>query len=291
MKRILREPLFHFLLIGAALFAAHRLTNRAPKPGVRQIVVSPGQIEHLANAFARTWQRPPVEAEVKGLIEAYVREEVLSREAMKLGLDQNDVIIRRRLQQKMEFIADDLSASVVPDEAELARYLTNHPDAFRQDQRFTFRQVYFNPDKRGDQLEADVARVLAELKTKGAQAETSELGDPSLLPPALANEPQRTLESSFGSEFAAQLRKLPLGEWIGPVPSGVGVHLVLVEQRAEGRVPALADVRDQVQREWENERRMAANRKFLEELLKQYQVRIEWPKVAANHEKWAGVRK
>jgi PPIC-type PPIASE domain len=274
MNRILREPLLHFLLLGAALFVGYRLLNRAAPAGAQQIVVSPGQIEHMLATFVRTWQRPPAEDEVKGLIDAYVREEVLAREAMKLGLDQNDVIIRRRLQQKMEFIADDLSAAVTPDDAQLARYLAAHPDTFRQDQQFTFRQVYFNPEKHGDQLDADVARLLAELTAKGAGAETSELGDPSLLPPALVDEPLRGIENGFGGEFAAQLQQLPVGRWSGPVPSGVGMHLVLLDQRVAGRVPALAEVRDRVRREWESEHRREASRKLLEALLKQYEVTI-----------------
>ncbi len=276
--KLLREPLFHFLLLGAALFVGYRLTNRAPEIGTQQILVSPGQIEHMVNTFARTWQRPPDELEVKGLIDQFVREEIFSREAMKIGLDKDDVIIRRRLQQKMEFIAEDFAASLAPTEAELAAYFEKHPDAFRQDQKLTFRQVYLNADKRGDKLEADAAQMLAELKAKGAQADTSELGDPSLLPPALVDEPQRGIESSFGIEFAAQLAKLPAGEWSGPIQSGLGRHLVFIEQRTEGRVPALADVREQVLREWENERRTETNHRFLGELLKQYEVTIQWPK-------------
>lgn len=279
--KLLREPLLHFVLLGAALFAGYHFLNREPQAGPQQIVVSPGQIEHMVGTFARTWQRPPNDDEIKGLIDQYVREEVFAREAMKLGLDQDDVIIRRRLQQKMEFIADDFAAGIEPTEEELAAYLAKHPDAFRQDQRVTFRQVYFNPDKRGEKLAADAAQMLADLKAKGAQAGSSELGDPSLLPPALANEPQRGIESSFGGEFAAALAKLPAGEWSGPVPSGLGTHLVFIERRTEGRVPALDEVRAQVQREWASERRTETNRKFLDELLKQYAVTIEWPKADA----------
>lgn len=278
--KLLREPLLHFVLLGAGIFAGYHFLNREPQAGPQSIVVSPGQIEHMVTTFGRSWQRPPTADEIKGLIDQYVREEVFAREAMKLGLDQNDVIIRRRLQQKMEFIADDFAAGITATDEELATYLAKHPDSFRQDQRITFRQVYFNPDKRGDKLAAAAAQVLADLQAKGAQADASELGDQSLLPPALANEPQRGIENSFGSEFAAALTKLPVGEWSGPVPSGFGLHLVYIEQRTEGRVPALAEVRDQVEREWTSERRTVTNRQFLDELLKQYAVTIEWPKAA-----------
>jgi PPIC-type PPIASE domain len=278
--KFFREPLVHFVLLGAAIFTAYQLLNRESPAGPQSIVVSPGQIEHMVGAFVRAWQRPPNDDEVKGLIDQYVREEIFAREAMKLGLDQNDVIIRRRLQQKMEFIADDFAAGLEPTEAELAAYLAKHPDDFRQDQRTTFRQVYLNPEKRGDKLAAEAAQMLADLKAQGAQADTSELGEPSLLPPALANEPQRGIENAFGGEFAAQLAKLPVGEWSGPVPSGFGSHLVFLEQRTAGRVPALAEVRAQVEREWVNERRTETNKKFLDALLKQYAVTIEWPRTA-----------
>jgi parvulin-like peptidyl-prolyl isomerase len=278
MKKILHEPLLHFALLGALLFAAYSFLNREPAADPQRIVVSPGQIEHMITTFVRTWQRPPSDAEMKGLVDQYVREEVLSREAMKLGLEQNDTVIRRRLQQKMEFIAEDLAATAEPTEADLAAYLAKHPDAFRQDQQLTFRHVYLNPEKRGDQLDADVAKLLGDLKAAGAQADISRLGDPTLLEHAFRNESQRRVEADFGAEFAAKLASLPLGEWAGPVLSGFGTHLVLVEQRTEGRSATLDEVRSQVRREWENARRLETNAKFLETLLQQYEVTIEWPK-------------
>jgi hypothetical protein len=276
VKRFFHEPLLHFALLGALVFAAHGFINREPAADAQRIVVSPGQIEHLFTTFARTWQRPPSGVEMKALVDQYVREEVLSREATKLGLDKNDTVIRRRLQQKMEFIAEDFAAAD-PTEADLAAYLAQHPDAFRQDQRLTFRQVYLSPDKRGDQLDADVTNLLASLRAAGAQADISELGDPTLLERAFHNESQRRVDASFGAEFSTRLASLPLGEWTGPVHSGFGTHVVLVEQRTEGRSATLDEVRPQVRREWENARRLEANTRFLENLLEQYDVRIEWP--------------
>ena len=277
MKHILREPLVHFLLLGAALFGFYAAVNKNKATSQEDIVVSAGQIEHMVTTFARTWQRPPTTEEVKGLIDQYVREEMLSREAIKLGLEQNDTVIRRRLQQKMEFIAEDLAAAE-PTDADLAGYLAKHPDAFRQDQQLTFRHIYLNPEKHGEQLDAVANKLLADLKSKDAQAGISTLGDPTLLDPAFRDEPQRRVEATFGSAFAGRLATLPVGEWSGPVISEFGTHLVFVEQRREGRVPMLDEVRPQVRREWDNTRRMEANRKFLEELLKQYEVRIDWPK-------------
>jgi hypothetical protein len=214
-------------------------------------------------------------------VDQYVREEVFSREAIKLGLEQNDTVIRRRLQQKMEFIAEDLASRSEPTEADLAAYLAEHPDAFRQDRQLTFRHVYLNPEERGDQLDADVAKLLADLQTAGAQADISTLGDPTLLERAFRNESQRRVEADFGAEFSTTLASLPLGEWTGPVPSAFGIHLVLVEERTEGRIATLDEVRPQVRREWDNARRLETNAKFLETLLEQYEVAIEWPKEQA----------
>jgi hypothetical protein len=278
MKKLLHEPLLHFTVLGALLLAVYGYLNREPETGPQHIVVSPGQIEHMITTFTRTWQRPPSHPELKGLVDQYVREEMFSREAVKLGLDQNDAVIRRRLQQKMEFIAEDLAATAEPTEAELMAFLAQHPDAFRQDQQVTFRQVFLNPGKHGDQLDAVTAKILAELKTAGAKADISAVGDPTLLERTFRNEAQRRIGSDFGGEFASQLAKAPVGEWTGPLVSGFGAHLVFVERRTEGRIPALDEVRPQVTREWENARRLETNRKFLESLLEHYEVTIEWSK-------------
>jgi len=281
MQRLLREPLLHFLVLGAALFAGYRLLNPEPGRDPQQIVVSAGQIEYLHTTFIHTWQRQPNEAEMKALIDQYVREEVLSREAIKLGLDQNDTVIRRRLQQKMEFITDDMASAAEPSDAELAAWYAQHPEPFREDPRFTFRQVYLNREQRGSGIDTDAAKLLAELNAGGLAGEAAELGDPSLLPAALDGEPQSVVEAAFGAEFANAVSGLPMGKWSGPISSTVGAHLVLVEGRTEGRVPPFAHVRDLVKREWENSLRLEANRRFLDNLLQQYRVTVEWPEPAA----------
>ncbi len=275
---LLKDPFLHFLLIGAALFATYRLVNRESAPDPQQIIVSPGQIEHMTTTFARTWQRPPTSRELNGLIDQYVKEEIFSREAVKLGLDRNDTVIRRRLQQKMEFITDDLLSAEEPTDATLNEFLAKHPDAFRTEPRYTFRQVFYSAGRRGEALESDVLKLLAELKDKGAEADISELGDPTLLPLSMTNETRRSVENTFGREFSAALTRAAAGEWIGPIRSNFGLHLVLIEQREDGGVPELAEVREAVRREWEHARREESARKFFEDLLNQYQVVVDWPK-------------
>jgi len=274
LKRILKEPLAHFLLIGALLFVVYGLFS-SPGSGRGEIVITQGQIEHLAAGFARVWQRPPSAEELTGLIGDRVREEVLYREAIAIGLDKDDAIIRRRLRQKMEFISDDLAAQAEPSDAELNTYLQAHPDAFRAEPRFSFRQVYLSPQKRGKNLQRDAAQLLAQLNASGAKVAPAQLGDALMLEPAYAALPLGEVAKQFGAPFAARLPELALKQWQGPVESGYGVHLVYISERTAGRLPELAEVRETVRREWANARRLEANEKFYQELLKRYTVTVE----------------
>jgi len=275
MKRLFKEPLVHFLLLGAAIFFAYNWLPNRRGAEPRKIVITQGQIEQLATGFARTWQRPPTAEELAGLVRDLVREEVYYREARALGLDKDDTVIRRRLRQKMEFVSDDIAAQVEPTDADLTAYLQARPDAFRVEQRFTFSQVYFNPEKHGENMVHDVAQQLAELNRIGGRADASALGDSFLLEHEFAAAPRSEIAKQFGEKFAASLGELSPGRWQGPVESGYGVHLVFVRERTEGRVPVLAEVRDAVRREWDNARRLDANDKFYQELLKRYTVIIE----------------
>jgi len=276
MKRILKEPLLHFLLLGACLFIAYGMLQKPSATGdAGKIVVTMGQVENLAATFAKTWQRPPTPEELKGLVRDRVKEEVYCREAMALGLDQDDTVIRRRLRQKMEFISDDVAARAEPTDAELTAYLQAHPDSFRVDPRFTFRQVYLNPEKHGGNLAGDAAQLLAQLKQTGTAADGPQLGDSLMLEHQFTAASVREIGNQFGETFAARLSELTPGQWQGPIKSGYGLHLVLISERTEGHLPALAEVRELVRREWNNARRLQANDMFYQELLKRYTVTIE----------------
>jgi hypothetical protein len=275
MKRLLKEPLLHFLVLGALLFVGYGLLNRGDEPEPGRIVVTQGRIENLRATFSRVWQRPPSPAELDALINDYIREEVLAREALALGLDRDDTVIRRRLRQKMEFVANDLAAQAEPGEAELAGFLAKHPDRFRVEPRFTFRQVYLNADRRGDALKQDAERLLAELNRPGKEADFQTLGDATLLSPEFADVPANEVTREFGEEFKRQLTQLPGGRWDGPVTSGFGAHLVRVDERKPGRMPELPDIRAQVAREWADARRREDNERFFQNLLKRYAVTIE----------------
>jgi PPIC-type PPIASE domain len=278
--KFIREPLVHFLLLGVAIFVIYGLVSdgSGSKPGY--IVVTQGKIEHLRASFTRVWQRPPSPDELDGLIQDYVREEVLAREAVALGLDRDDTVIRRRLRQKMEFIANDLAAQAEPSDEELREYLAQHPDLFRTEPRLTFRQVYLNPQRRGDAVQRDAARLLAELNRAGAQADFAAMGDSTLLSPELVDVRASEVGGMFGERFARQVSQLPPGRWQGPVLSSYGVHLVFLEARTDGRLPELQEIRQAVAREWANAHRLEANERFYQELLRRYAVTIERPPTA-----------
>jgi hypothetical protein len=217
------------------------------------------------------WGRPPTDEELQDLVDDWVREEVATREALALGLDRDDPVIRRRLRQKLEFLSQD---SASPTDAELEAYLQAHPEQFLVEPRLTFQQVFLDPRQHPERLDRDAAQVLAELTRHGDE---TNVGDASLLPRALDNVPANDVAKQFGETFAARLLDLPVGRWEGPLESAYGVHLVFVGERTEARLPELSDVRNAVQSEWANARRREAKESFYRELLERYAVTYEGP--------------
>jgi len=276
-RRWLREPLVHFLLIGAALFLFFRWTGGSGGPDSSRIVIGPGQVEHLAVGFARTWRRPPTQDELKGLIDDYVREEMATREARSMGLDREDTVIRRRLRQKLEFLVEDAAEAVPPSDAELQTWLDAHPQDYRRDPEVAFRQVFLSPDRRGDKVEADAQKLLRHLESLGPRADVERLGDSIMLPGEFELAPLTVAARMFGNEFASQLVELDSGSWLGPIRSGYGLHLVFVRERIEGREPELDDVRDAVARDLLTSRRKEQLETMYERLLEQYDVVIDMP--------------
>lgn len=288
IKRMLKEPLLHFLLLGAGLFVVYSLMQKPDgggEPG--EIVVTQGQIEHLASGFAKTWQRPPTPAEMTGLVRDRIREEVYYREAMAMGLDKDDTIIRRRLRQKMEFISEDIAAQAEPTRVELNAYLQAHPEKFLTEPRFSFSQVYLNPEKHGDNLASDAAQILVQLNQAESKADPATLSDAFMLGQQFTTVRSSEVANLFGKSFAAKLDELISGQWQGPVESGYGMHLVRISERTEGRLPSLEEVRDLVQQEWAHSRRLEANEQFYQDLLKRYTVTIEGLEPIAEQNKLA----
>ena len=206
MKRILKEPLLHFLLLGAAIFVGYGLVSKSSSGEPGKIVITQGQLASMWESFTRTRQRQPTREEWEGLIRDRVREEVYYREALALGLDKDDTIIRRRLQQKMEFVSDDVAAQSPADRRRVERVSAGAPRfKFRVEQQFTFRQVYLNPEKHGKNLARDAAQLLAQLNQDGGKADISALGDAIMLDHQYDALPAGEVAKLFGDKFATSL--------------------------------------------------------------------------------------
>jgi len=279
--KLLREPLVHFLLLGAVLFGVFALLGDRGSERTGHIVVTPGHLEHLTVSFTRTWQRPPTAPELAGLLEDYIRKEVLYREAVAMGLDRDDTIVCR-LRQKLEFLTEETAEMAVPSEEDLQTFLQQHPDAFRVEPRLAFQHVYLSRGRRGDAANAEARQLLAQLSTGDVATDTAALGDPFLLPHAFALSSHSEIARLFGDAFATQLQDLEPGRWAGPIESGYGLHLVFVRERVAGRVPALAEVRQAVQREWFAARRKAVNEQFYQRLRARYSVVVEQAQAASD---------
>lgn len=282
MRRLLAEPLVHFLALGALLFALYAAVNPSGGAAPAEIVVDRARVESLAAQFERVWQRPPASQELQGLVDGFVREEVLYREGLALRLDRDDPVIRRRVGQKMEFLADAGTDAEVTG-ADLEAWLAAHPDDYRVEPRTTLRQVYFDPARRGERLDADLAAARAALEAgAGAGGERAAdgagapgPGDATLLPGSLDGATDSELARVFGEGFAQAVAGLPVGGWQGPVASSYGVHLVEVRAREPGRAPALAEVRAAVERDLLRARADEASDAFYRSLRARYEVRIE----------------
>jgi parvulin-like peptidyl-prolyl cis-trans isomerase-like protein len=271
----LHEPLVHFLILGALLFLFFNWRGGTSGSSSHRIVIAHAEIEQLAVGFARTWQKPPTEAELKGLIDEYVKDEIATREAVTMGLDRDDVIIRRRLRQKLEFIAEDTAASVPPTDADLRTWMANHPDAFRSDPKVAFRQVYLSPQRHGGSLQPEALTVLAKLRAAGASVSIDHYGDPTMLPSEQPLTPIFDTARSFGDDFAKSLMNAEPGQWVGPVESSFGVHLVLVSEKVPAAQQGLAAIRPEVEREVLLERKKKELQNLYDRLLEKYTVKIE----------------
>lgn len=278
LKRWLHEPLVHFLLLGAALFLLDAWLRPPAQPaGGGEIVVSEARIRNLAQNFQRSWQRPPTRSELDGLVEAHVREEVMVREALALGLDRDDTIIRRRLQQKVEFVSEEGAALATPTDEELVAYMKSRADAFTVDARVTFEQVFLDPARRGAALDADAKRIAERLTAKDAPDPATQGDRLSLLEARYENVAATEAARLFGQDFADALVRLPVGRWSGPVASGYGAHVVRVESLVPGGVPSLAQARPLVEREWRNAKRQELAKAYYEKLRAKYAITVKMP--------------
>jgi len=271
IRRLLREPLFHFLLIGIALFVVHDQVA-APNRASKSIVVSEALVDQLAREYEARWTRKASDRELDALVEAHVRDEILYREGMALGLDRDDELIRRRVRQKFEVIAEEESARSMPSDADLEAYLTANAGRFIAPAKVSFEQIFF--DAHG--TPADLERAIDEARRALARgADPARLGQASMLPGRVEATAQPLVARDFGAEFARQLEAAPLGQWSGPIRSAFGAHLVRVTAREPAARPELDAVRQAVARDWEGERRESARDENYRKLRSRYTVVIE----------------
>jgi hypothetical protein len=275
MKRLLREPLLHFLLLGAALFGLYSFTQagRTVPASSKQIQLTLDELAQLALLFQAQWRREPTPEELTRLIENKVQNEVLYREALAMGLDKDDEIVKRRLAQKMEFLAEDVAALRDPTVDELRAWFEKNAARFALSPRASFRHLYFSPDRRGDRARDEAARALLKLAGKsGDWPGASALADPFMFQDHYGDRSFEQLANLFGPPFAQAVLDLTPGSWQGPIESGYGWHLVWVDSITPGRVPAFEEVEPDVKTEWVAEQRADAKRKAFEAIRARYEV-------------------
>src|SRR5271165_824806 len=280
IKRWLREPLLHFLLLGLVLFAAYAYMQRG-RGGVessKQIALTLDDLRTMDMYFESQWHRAPTPAEFQAMVEDKVREEVLYREGLAMGLDKDDEIVKRRMAQKMQFLAEDVASAHEPSTAELKAWFDKNSSKFALPSRYSFRHLYFSPDKRGKNAQADAAAALTKI---AGQPEDSKLaaasGDSFMFQDYYGDRTPEAIAKEFGPQFAVALEKLKPGSWQGPVQSGYGWHLVYVDTVIPGRIPALEEMEPDVKTAWLAEQKKQAWQKAYAEMRAKYTVLLPAP--------------
>jgi peptidyl-prolyl cis-trans isomerase C len=263
---LLREPLIHFLIAGALVFAL--FGGGVDDPADRSITVTEAQVRGLTEQWEQTWRRQPTQTEIDGLIRDYIKDEVYYREAIRLGLDQNDTMMRRRMRSKMEFLIAAQSENEMPSNVALQAWLNTNKSKYMTGSALSFDQVFVNGDT------AAAAKILVQLKQGGA---SSSLGDPLLVPATFEAAQAQDIDEQFGGGFAKQIAQQPMGQWAGPVRSGFGQHLIRLRKVVPGAVPPLDQVRQAVENDWREAKRMDREDKSYQALLDGYTIRIAKP--------------
>jgi len=273
--KFLHEPLFHFLLIGlGSFFLFSQLNPTEEETDAKNIVITQSKIDAMSTSFLRERGRPPMPYELQSLIESEIREELLYREAIALGLDKDDGLIRRRLAQKMKYLFNDLSVVSKPSEEELNKFVSAHPEKFMKPGTISFAQVYFKPSEHETTLVEDANALLNKLRITTIK-ESIGLGDRSLLPYDFRNERKTDIESKFGKKFTEQAFSSPTNTWEGAFESAYGVHLIYIHKRTEDHLPPLADIRERAEREWMSMKQHELNEIFYQSLYQRYEITVD----------------
>jgi peptidyl-prolyl cis-trans isomerase C len=280
MKQVLREPLVHFVLLGAVMFGAYAWVERG-RVGVepsREIRLTLDDLSQQILVFRSQWQRDPTPEELGRLVEERVREEILYREGLALGLDKDDTIVKRRLAQKVQFVAEDVAGAHEPTDDELRGWFESHRDRFALPPRLSFRHLYFSPDRRGARARDDAAAALTKLAGQPEDAKVvASLADPFMFQEYYRDRAPDFLGKEFGPTFAVAVATLPPGSWQGPIESGFGWHLVFVDTFIPGRVPAFEEIESDVKTAWLAEQKAQAWQKAYDDMRAKYVVLLPAP--------------
>jgi len=277
MPAFLKEPLLHFLFAGAVVFVIYGWLNdgtNVESKEDRMVPITAAQVEWLKQTWARQWGRPPNEDELQEMVAGYLKEELLAREARELKLDENDIVIRRRLAQKMEFMVQDTAQIDEPNEEALRRLYGSHPQRFQTPALITFTHVFFNRDKRGVRTKADALAALEQLSQTG-HGSAPDLGDRFLLPYDFHEADEQAVANMFGQEFARRVFSGEPVEWVGPFESGYGLHLVHLTRKEPARLPDFETVKGDVATLWRQEHELEARERYFTSLLEKYDVVVD----------------
>jgi hypothetical protein len=281
LKALTREPLVHFLLIGVGIYGLYGFTNGISSGGVdygdeRTITVSGGDLQALSDRWSQVWNRPPTESELAGVINQHVRGQILYREGLAMGLDVGDVVIERRLAQKLERLAKELVMPPEPSIEELQAWYAEHPDHFKRPDLYTLVQIYFSPDERGHAAADDARKALEAIRAIEPELlDLRDHGDRLMLRPAYQNVSHAEIAKLFGEEFARAVIELEPGLFSGPIESGYGVHLVRLDEVILRPRPTFDSVRAKIREAWTAEQIDELSERFISERMARYKIIIE----------------
>jgi len=277
LRKLLREPLVQFVLIGVSIFLLSEIVGDSRDETQPTIIIDAGEVERIVQVWQRMRMRPPTDAELDELIDEHIRGEVMYREALAMGLDKDDAVIRHRLKQKLEFLSTNLMTLGEPGDEELQGFFEENRESYREPDRITFAQVYFSPSARKSRTEEDARKALRELVSASFDSldAIEAEGDPIELDARYRRVTLAQVRKRFGARFADALTKQPLGRWSGPIESGFGLHNVYIEEKIPGELPPLSEIRHEVLRDYEARARQEASDAFYEKVKERYKIIVE----------------
>ena len=279
MTKLFKEPLFHFLLIGGGLFFLYSFLNPSAEQLDNNVIrIEESDVTRLIKAYQQNWNTPPDSATLKSLLKEEIKAEVFYREALRMQLDHNDEIIRRRLKQKYEFLVKDLADSQQPNDAELQTFYQTNSALYQEPTKLSFTQVYFSPDKRTTPL-ADAQTVLPQLKNSPATTiDVKKFGDNFHLQHYFSERDYNDVRQLFGQDFSKALFANEKTGWTAPIRSGYGIHLVNITAIQDKSVLPFTQVKDKVIADWKISQQQLYNEQLYTNLLKKYEVEYDLEK-------------